>query len=403
MTTTPSPAILVWISNCFDKLGANPDYFPYYQRFILQRINEYLELEAMNFEENMDCFADPDDPDMGTYADWVSNHGEKFLDSFVATIEQGHSPLYADAHATNLVCYDGASQASASAYETIGAPGQPWTPDNPGYQDVMQACLAQGKDKDFAHRCAKELPDRNFCFNRAFEVTEKYDAKFAEAVSKGRSSTFAEAYANAWSMFEEVEVMALNYADCFEKLLGAVRSSDEAHCIANKYATVLEGFFYYGDEDLDSARQFDKDEALTKSESAYRFRGLPAEESKLPNIFMDVCRQKYPAEYSKQWFDEMETLARSVLAGEIKLEDIPRSPYVEFREQECLDEKSKRPPRFDLMTDEEFKSYPRKFDDEQSLWEDEAELRAQCREMELDPTDPDDRDRYNEIINETRD
>ena len=404
MTADPSHTLREWIATCFSKLEANPDFFPAYQRYMLRVIQNYPESKGLDFHECKDCKIEPDEEESSTHGELLESQAGEFLDHLALSLKDGHSESYAEAFASLVLEDYNEDRVSASAYKAIGAQDQPWTQGNPGYQDVMQASLAQGKDDDFAHRCAQELPDRDYCFKRAFEVTEKYDADIAEAMSKSRSSTFAEAYAKAWKVFAEVESVALNYADCFEKLVGAGRSSDEADWIAYKYATEhIEGFFEEDDENFDDTRQYDKDEALTKSESAHRFRGLPAEENQLPSKFMDVCRRKYPAEHAKQWFDEMEALARSVLIGEMKLEDIPRSPYMEFLEQECLDEESNRPPRFDLMTDEEFKSYPRKSEHEQSLWEDEAELRAQCREMELDPTDPDDRDRYNEIINETRD
>jgi len=220
-------------------------------------------------------------------------------------------------------------------------------------------------------------------------------------LSKGRSVIFSAAYAKAWDIFAEVEEVALNYAECFEKLLGAGRSSVEADEIARAYAIKhLEG---HVDDDEDLDFEFAKDEALAHSETAYRFRGLPAEDKKLPELFLKICQRKYPTNHSKQWFDEIESLARSVVAGNVKLEEIQRSSYMECLEVESLREESEKPPRFDLMTDEEFKKYNPKSEDEQDMWESETQYREDCREMDLDPTDPDDRERYEEILDETRD
>lgn len=397
MTPEPSSKLQEWIVSSFNKLGANPDFLPAYQRFILHTINEYFESDGFDFQENMDELAEPDDPKIGTHADCMADLGKEFLGSFIACVEEGHIHSYAEAYATNLLSDGCESRVSALAYKAIDALNHPWTNENPAYRDVIQACLTQGKNPDFAERCAKCLPDHEFFFKGAFMATVKYVKYISKALSKGRSVTFAGAYAEAWNNFAEVEDVALNYAECFEKLLGAGRSTDEADRIAYAYATkYLEGHIN-ADENLDF--EFDKDEALAKAESAYRFRGA-VDEKTLPGLFLRICQRKYPTNHSKHWFDDIETLARSVLAGNLKLEDIPRSSYMECLEEECRWEESKKPPRFESMLEEELKLYNSRTDEDQVAKEEEIEFRENCRVAGFDPTDPDSRAAYKETCAE---
>lgn len=189
----------------------------------------------------------------------------------------------------------------------------------------------------------------------------------------------------------------------FEKLIGADRTSDEADWIAYQYAVKHLDGYVDDDEDLDF--EFAKDEALTRAESAYRFRSLPAEDQNLPDLFLKICQRKYPTHHSKQWFDEIESLARSVLAGNMKLEDIQSSSYMEFLEQECLQEELDKPPRFDLMTEKDFKAFHPRSEDEFETYQKESEFRDWCAEHEedRDPLDPDSRARYEEIRAESGD
>ncbi len=401
MTPDPSPALLEWIVSSFNKLEANPDFLPAYQRFILHTVKRYFESGGFNFQENMDSLAEPDDPEIGTNADCMADRGKEFLDGFIASVEEGHIHSYAEAYATNLLTDGYELRVSSSAYEAIGALAQPWSTDNPAYQDVLHACQFKGKDENFAHRCAKSLPDHEFFFKSAFEATVKYEKCITKALSKGRSVTFAVAYAEAWNIFAEVEEVALNYAECFEKLLGAGRTSDEADWIAYQYAVKHLDGYVDDDEDLDF--ELAKDEALTRAESAYRFRSLPAEDQNLPDLFLKICQRKYPTSHSKEWFDEIESLARSVLAGNIKLADIQYSSYMECLEQECLQEELEKPPRFDKMTEKDFKRFNPKSEDEQDMWEEEALFRKECSEAGFDPEDPEEREAYEEILDETRD
>jgi hypothetical protein len=402
MSPEPSEHLQQWIVSYFNEQQTNPDFLPAYQRFILGEIEEYWETEKLDFAANMDSLADPDDPEIGTYAECMAARGEEFLPYFSESVKEGHTYAYAEAYARELFLNGDEFRASAAAYKAIGANAQEWTADNPGYQDVLHACRTQGKDDDFAHRCAKGLPDREFFFKRAFEASVEYDQNIAKALSKGRSATFATAYAEAWNIFAEVEEVALNYAECFEKLLGAGRSSDEADYIAHDYATkYIEG--YVDDDDGDPDFEDDKDDALAQAESAYRFRGLPAEDKKLPEIFLRICQRKYPTEHSKQWFDEIETLARSVLTGEKQVGDIPRSQYVQSCVEDAQLSELEKPPRFSQMSEEDFKNFHAKSEGHYDLWEDEARFREDCRENGFDPTDSDERARYKEILDETRD
>ena len=401
MTSALTPLLQDWILSRFNEQQTVPDFLPAYQRFILGKIEEYREAEKFDFEVNMDSLAEPDDPEIGTHAECMANLGEEFLRCFSESAKEGHTYAYAEAYAWELFRDGHEFRMSATAYKTIGTNDQEWTADNPGYQDVLQVCRTQGKDEDFAHRCAKNLPDCEFFFKRAFEVTVEYYKNIAKALSKGRSATFADAYAEAWNIFAEAEEVALNYAECYEKLLGAGRPSDEADSIAYNYATdYMEG--YVDDDEGDLDFEDDKDEALAQSESAYRFRGLSPEEKNLPEIFLRICQRKYPTEHSKQWFDEIETLARSVLTGEKRVVDIPCSQYMQSCEEEAQRSESEKPPRFSQMSEEDFKNFHAKSEEHYDMWEDEARFRDECREHGFDSTDSDERAQYKEILDETR-
>lgn len=400
MSPASTSTLTQWINTCFSELQINPDLLLAYQQFMMREIEQYPESEGFDFYENRDALTEPDEEDSWTHGKVLESRGKEFIDHYAACRAEGHVPKYAEAYATERLSDGYELRVSSSAYEAIGALDQPWSTDNPAYQDVLHACQFKGKDENFAHRCAKSLPDHEFFFKSAFEATVKHEKRITKALSKGRSVTFAVAYAEAWNIFAEVEEVALNYAECFEKLLGAGRSSDEADSIAYTYASKhLEG---HVDDEEDLGFELDKDEALAKAESGFRFRELPAEDKKLPELFLRICQRQYPTNHSKQWFDEIETLARSVLSGNVKLEDIQRSSYMECLEEESLREESEKPSRFDLMSEEEFKTFRPKSEDEQELWESEAQFREDCREMELDPTDPDERERYEEILDETR-
>ncbi len=401
MTSEPSSPLQQWITDSFDKLKTKAEFFPAYQRFILREIAKHPESNRLGFQEFRDLSADPDEPEGWTYAEYLRSEGSEFMEYFTESIDEGHLYPYAEAYGKERLNGSFELHVSAAAYEAIGANDQKWTVENPGYQDVLRACEAKGKDEAFAHRCAKNLSAREFSFKRAFEVTEEYEKNIAKALSQGRSATFSAAYAEGWNTFaQEVEEVSLNYAECFEKLLEANRPSDEADWIAKIYAMeFIEGYVDESDGNLEF--EFDKDEALAQAESAYRFRDLSPEDKNLPSIFLRICRRKYPTTHSKQWFDEIETLARSVLSGETQLNDIPRTSYMELRETEAQLEEFQKPPRFSRMSEEDFKSFTSKSEEHHDFWEEEVRFREDCQKNGFDPTDPEERARYKEILSES--
>lgn len=350
MNSTPSPALHDWIASCFDKLQTAPDVLPAYQRFMLLTIAQCEDDENFDFLRNMDSLAEPDDPEMGTHADYLELHGKEFIRYLTESLKEGHNHPYAEAYANEQINDGCEDRVSAAAYKAIGANAQKWTVNNPGYQDVVHACLANGKDEDFAHRCARELPDREFFFKEAFEAALKYDKHIEEALSGGRSATFAQAYAEAWNSFAEIEDVALNYAYCFEKLVEANRTSDDADSIAYEYAyQFMES--YLDDNEGDSDWEFEKSDALANAESVNRFRKLPPEEEQLPKIFLRLCRRRYPVDYSKHWFDEIESLARSVYAGELQEKDIQLSSFMWALEEDCILTEDDKPPQCSRIPD----------------------------------------------------
>lgn len=406
MPPDPSPVLLDWIVTCFNKLETNPDFLPAYQLFMSREIEEFPTPEGLDFHEYIDSLTELDEPDSATYADIFESEGKQFISWLGPAVAEGHTEYFAEIYAKKRMSDGCEERVNEETYQAIGAQNQPWAIDNPGYQEVLYACHKRGNDDEFAHRCAKELIDREWSFKNAHAATSRYYKHIQESLAKGRSQFFAETYAWAWEHYE-VRDIALHYAECFENLIVSGRGPEEAKQIAHTYAIKFGDYCHPDNDPDDDQDELDydlmKDYSLAKAESAFRFTKLPPEHMRLPDIFIQIYQRRAPGDGSKQWFNEIEQLARSVVARQMDMNEIQLSSTMEFLEEESRREESEKPPRFDLMTEGDFKSFSPKSEEEQDMWEAEAQYREDCRDMDLDPTDPDERERYEEILDETRD
>ena len=406
MPPNPSPVILDWIESSFNKLETNPEFLPAYQRFMFREIEEFPTPEGLDFHEYIDSITELDEPDSATYAEIFESEGKQFISCLKPVLEEGHMEHFAEIYAKKRIsdCYE--ERVSEEAYKAIGAQNQPWSTDNPGYQEVLYACHKRGDDDEFAHRCAKELIDREWSCTNAYAATSSYYKHMHESLAKGRSQFFAETYAWAWEHYE-VRDIALHYAECFENLIVSGRGPDEAKQIAHIYAIKFSDYCHPDNDPDDDQDELDyelmKDYSLAKAESAFRFTKLPPEHMRLPDIFIQIYQRRAPGDGSKHWFNEIEQLARSVVAGQLDMNEIQLSSTMEFLEEESRREESEKPPRFDLMSEAELKRFNSKSDEELVAKEEEVEFREDCREAGFDPTDPEEREAYKEILDETRD
>jgi hypothetical protein len=398
------PDVTEWIQAIFSGLGEDPAHLPAFHRHMLHEIESWRQdgIDAFALRDSKTDPDDPDEPDSNTYGYVMLWGAKEFLSYYRKSLKNGHTDGYAEAYARERA-EDGCEvRVSENAYRAIGSEDSPWGPGNPGYEDALHAARKRGKDEDFARRCAEELPDSEMCFEQAFSATEQHFKEMAAIQKKlvGKSDLYSEAFTHALARHTDSHDTARCYAECFEELVDAGRDRSEAEFLSTHYARELVKY----DPDLleDSPDEYlIKDLCLALAEAKLRFQNPSAGETRLPDLFIRVYQHRATSDGTKAWFDEIESLARSVLAGERSIDDIPSSPLMKFLEEEEERKEREKPPRFDLMSESEFRKFRSRNEDEHDSWLAEFQFREECRDMDLDPTDPDERERYLEILSET--
>lgn len=377
-----------------------------FHRYLTQVVANTLEHEGVDpYERRNDVPPDADEPDPGdpppgTYGDFLKSSGEEFLGFYRACLGEGHTTRFAEVFAAKRVWDSYLPRLYQETYESLGADNVPWAPGHPAYDDVVQVCLAKGKGEDFARQCAEALPDHEKCFPEAFSATEARIRKVEAIRKKGVSEIYAVAFAKALLKYAEVDNTAHLYAEAFELLNKAGRSEEAADEIAYTFAHHFEGCA--GNEDDDIDHEMDKERSLAHAEATHRFRNTRPEERGLREIFVRIFERRSPGDFSQAWCDGIEALAREVLAGTTDIKEIPLSSFMQFMEEESAREEANKPPDFSRMSEEMLLKSSPGAGEHYDAWVEECCFRDDCREAGYDPTDPEERERYEEILSETR-
>ena len=216
--------------------------------FLLGQLTEETGLDPISHPETL---LEVDDPELGTYQDYLIRTSLERIQDYIRSLEQRHSILFAKAYMREMYeqVDDVCGRVTCAAYKRLSDSKRVGL-DNPRYTEAWLFSLANGKGETYAGYFSRLLVSGEFDFDleRLTELSQQY----ADNVNQCRANGFSEIYAHTFA--EQVncgikERFAAVHARCYEKKVLVGLTHEEAWEYATAYTDELEAYWPTGFED----------------------------------------------------------------------------------------------------------------------------------------------------------